>query len=240
VDGAEAISCRAFEERPPARAPVQPRTAPDRLVPPQWTLSRTDPRLRSKGTRPAPDHSHRAKHWCPVAKSPCFSMGLSMAAAGHRDVGSSRLRRLGRRSNRSPATLLCFGVLSPTCAGRAARCSRTPGSPPSLPRDSPFVDVPGDNLLAGAGSSRPIWWRHFASTSPTLIPAHRCPDPENYGVAELLTRAGRRDRPRSCAVDKKPSSSRRPPCALVGRVHVHRKCSRCGARESNRALAAEL
>ncbi|MGI8750182.1 MAG: glucose-1-phosphate thymidylyltransferase [Thermoleophilaceae bacterium] len=161
-----------------------------------------------KGTRLRPLTHTSAKQLVPVANKPVLFYGIeAMAAAGITEVGIIVAPETGGEIREAAGDGSAFGVsityidqAEPLGLAHAVLTAK------EFIGDSPFVMYLGDNLLRNGITALVETFR--ADAPDALILLTPVPDPENYGVAELI------DGQVSRLVEKPPSPS--SDLALVG------------------------
>ncbi len=139
-----------------------------------------------KGTRLRPITHTSAKQLVPVANKPVLFYGIeAMAKAGILDVGiiiapetGEEIRTIAGDGSRFGLRLTYIPQSEPLGLAHAVLTAE------QFLGDSPFVMYLGDNLLQGGISDLVAAFR--SSAPDALILLTPVPDPESYGVAELL------------------------------------------------------
>ncbi len=156
-----------------------------------------------KGTRLRPITHTSAKQLVPVANKPVLFYGIeAMAHAGIEDVGIIIAPETGDEVRTAAGDGSRFGVkITYILQDEPLGLAHAVLTAEAFLRDSPFVMYLGDNLLQGGIDDLVASFRR--NRPEALILLTPVPDPENYGVAELLDGAVVRlvEKPRTPATD---------------------------------------
>jgi glucose-1-phosphate thymidylyltransferase len=184
-----------------------------------------------KGTRLRPITHTSAKQLVPVANKPVLFYGIeAMAHAGIEEVGIIIAPETGDEVRTAAGDGSRFGVkITYILQDEPLGLAHAVLTAEAFLRDSPFVMYLGDNLLQGGIDDLVASFRR--NRPEALILLTPVPDPENYGVAELLDGAVVRlvEKPRTPATD----------LALVG-VYMFTPAVHAAARAISPSARGEL